>query len=210
MGGAGAAAAAVVVAGSSPPFLLSSPSVAPSGASLAARLLPDARIPPQWTLSEPISAADMERLLAVADAVRFQDRLPFRSGLLSAERFASAFPAGFPLDLPPIPLDLESLLATDPSSLDLPTSGSVRFGDLEGARIAADCLASGALRPLRHDEVALGWAPLFSLLSSKKARLIFDLRTFNSFLSDPSFLMETLIDLPLLAAGCTVGGKLDC
>ena len=204
--------AAATVAADSPGLLEAADS---NPSALHPRLLStffpsDLAPPQQWQLAADISAEAVERAVAIAQLVARQDSTPFRAGLLSQDRIAAAFPAGFSLDLPPIPLTLAAIADPSAAFSDLPTAGRRRRFDADAAPLIEKCLASGALRRLRAAERPLGWAPLFSVLSSHKTRLIFDLRAFNACLSDPAFVMETLLDLPALAAGCVVGGKLDC
>ena len=69
---------------------------------------------------------------------------------------------------------------------------------------------SGALKPVPdHERDRTLCLPLFALNQGEKWRLIYDARVLNKSLSDPTFLMETLFDLPLLSAGMNYVGKLD-
>jgi hypothetical protein len=71
-------------------------------------------------------------------------------------------------------------------------------------------LKSGALEKVPDDErLSTNCLPLFAVVQDTKCRLIYDARNLNSSLSDPSFVMETVFDLPTLAEGMRFVGKLD-
>jgi hypothetical protein len=96
-------------------------------------------------------------------------------------------------DGPPDPFVLQG------KPLDSTTSGDFK-----------EAVACSALFPIPADEAhRITISPLFSIYQTDKTRLIFDLRQLNSSASDPSFGMETLFDLPALAARARFASKID-
>jgi hypothetical protein len=53
------------------------------------------------------------------------------------------------------------------------------------------------------------WSPLFVVKQGQRHRLIFDLRRFNAQLRHFGFTLETLADIPALAARCAFASKID-
>ena len=195
-----------------------SPAVLASQPDPNLRLLPNATLPAQWRLG-PTDPDVTTALLGVADAITAHAtrHTPFVAGRLRTADFERALlPYDDVPDLPrPILLPVALAAVTDGGDVEeQPTPPRwlrrrrARQAPQELRDAAADVIASKAMSMLR-DEEARGWAPLFTVEQGEKHRLIYDLRCLNSSLADPSFTMETLTDLPLIAAGCLYGGKLD-
>jgi hypothetical protein len=69
---------------------------------------------------------------------------------------------------------------------------------------------SGALQLVpSEDRNSTLCLPLFAIQQEEKLRLIYDARFLNAALSDPSFEMETVFDIPSIASGMHFIGKLD-
>ncbi len=181
-------------------------------------LLPDATLPSQWLLC--VTDDDITtRLLAVAAAITAQAPRPaFTAGLLRTADFDRALlPYADIPDLPrPLQLPVDLAAVTDGGAQPTVDASPPRWLRRQRARrapqelrqAAADVVAARAMSLIDPTEVR-GWAPLFTVEQGDKHRLIYDLRQLNASLADPTFQMETLVDLPLIAAGCRVGGKLD-
>jgi hypothetical protein len=114
----------------------------------------------------------------------------------------------------PVPLRLQDVMDnTDPSAFpeqQLQTSTKPRpFDEFALAEFTKHC-ESRALRPVPFDDpLPTLCLPLFAVQQESKNRLIFDARVLNASLSNPSFEMETVFDVPALAEGMTLIGKLD-
>lgn len=184
----------------------------PAGAAWAS-VLP-AGVPPEW-IPDPDPRATV---LAAFGGLRLvsllQDLGPFRAAGMSLQRIQDMFAArGFVNpDLPPMPLSLSDICDVAFPDLRLPVSGPLPAPSAATTAAAAEfdkAVAAGAVEPLAFGDLAQSWAPLFAIWQTSKYRLIFDLRTLNASLRDPSFEMETVLDIPALTAGCKVGTKLD-
>ena len=182
-------------------------------ASVWQHVLPSG-VPDEWCL-DPLAHSP---LLAAYGGLRLvsllQDLGPFRAARLSLDRLREFFAArGFiSPDLPPIPLSLSDITAIAFPDMHLPTTGRIPPASAAASAAASEfekAAACGAVEPLAFGDMPQSWAPLFAIWQSTKYRLIFDLRTLNAHLLDPSFHMETILDIPALTAGCRVGTKLD-
>ena len=110
--------------------------------------------------------------------------------------------------LPPIPISLADVSAVDLEEVRSLPRPFRRHMTRELRAEAAKAIGCRALRHARLEHL-IHAAPLFTVWQRIKYRLVYDLRIFNSVCDDATFRMETLSDVPIIAAGCKVGGKLD-
>ena len=132
--------------------------------------------------------------------------------MLKFPRIAAALQraGGHVRDLPHLPLRLADAMRdrerTDKLTTYLPRSVR-RQVTREIREHASDAILCGALAEVA---VVNAVSPLFVVQQRLRSRLIYDLRSVNAALTgDPHFSMESLYDIPTIAAGCRVGGKLD-
>jgi len=157
----------------------------------------------------------MDILRQTRERIVAQDQGPFVAGLLTFPRVAAAVQraGGIVSRLPRIPLRLLDV-AADPSRtehlVDLLPRPARRQITRELQAAFKKAVDVGAVRPLADEAIIRAIAPLFTVHQSDKDRLIYDLRALNaSITDDPTFSMQTIYDVPAIAAGCTVGGKAD-
>ena len=166
-------------------------------------------VPEHWR-SAPVPP-DLQALLDGARAlIAAQETEPFIAGSLCGTRLNKvlstrcpglSIPISFPIDVadifpdgPPAPFHLHSRRLAEQCADDFNSAVNLQ-----------------ALRPLSNtdDPSSIAISPLFSVWQDAKSRLIFDLRELNLSASNPSFQMETLWDLPALAARAKFASKID-
>lgn len=178
-------------------------------------MMPGGWSPPSLSVTDIIAAAPALAVLRdLADAIRRIDSTTFTAAQFDSSRLMNTIRTEYPdiadsLPAPPrTPIGLDQITSAERSELDrLPrhTRRSLAREVIDAASKATGC---GALRNTPLSRIQ-HFAPLFAVWQRVKWRLIYDLRSFNSLSDDPHFRMETLADVPLIARGCLVGGKLD-
>jgi hypothetical protein len=148
----------------------------------------------------------ISRLQAVYRRLEVDSEAPFRAGLLVQSRVEAVL--GNRLEYS-IPLPLSEVIEAD-SQFEVQQVQCNRPFAEDSLPEFRKHVQSGALVPVPdHELESTLFLPLFAIQQEAKCRLIFDARLLNAALSDPSFAMETIFDLPCLAEGMQFVGKLD-
>ena len=167
-------------------------------------------MPAHWILGSDCCPADWESFEACYDSVLQQDTSPFRAAQLVESRVLGALNAGrsVPVALQfPIPIGISDVFDQLPRlSTSAPIGRRHSLPTFEMTREFTALVEQGALLPSVSVDA---WSPLFTIDQADKVRLIFDLRALNESVSDPSFAMETLAQVPSFASGARVMLKLD-
>lgn len=109
---------------------------------------------------------------------------------------------------PTTPIDLDQITSAEQRELSSLPRAQRRALAKEVTDAVSKAMDCGALKRTPIAKI-LHCAPLFAVWQRVKWRLIYDLRMFNLFSNDPAFHMETIADVPNIARGCKVGGKID-
>jgi hypothetical protein len=172
----------------------------------------DPSVPDYWRAVD-LPSDFFLRLCTVRATLQDDEQRPFQAAELDAARIRSVLqsrvgPLDSPAPLPNIPVEVSDVFPDGRhiSPFRIPCR---RLDDTAAADFALACDLN-ALFPVDPDTEALvSISPLFSVCQESKTRLIFDLRALNSFALEPGFAMETLLDVPALAACAKFACKID-
>jgi hypothetical protein len=147
---------------------------------------------------------------SIIDDVAAQDSGPFTAGSLRFGKLLSALRARDPEGSLPNFLPVRLADIADPEWEDTSRGQSPRRATPDAATLTDFNMAIrlGAVVEVRAVDIDF-FSPMFSLEQGEKTRLIFDLRSLNAALLDPSFKMETLLDLPALVGKARFASKID-
>lgn len=177
-------------------------------------LVPEGWAIPSLSPADAVAAcASLNVLRELAATIRRIDSNPFVAGQFSSEQLMRVVRKNYPdlVDVPnppSTPIDLKQVTEAELKELNALPRPARRAAAREVRDAVAKATGCGALRatPLARIQHC---APLFAVWQRVKWRLIYDLRIFNTLSIDPSFTMETVADVPTIARGCRVGGKID-
>ena len=185
-------------------------------------LVDDDRIGVQWLAAPTPTPDDIAMLRQIRNVIEAQDEGPFISGLLNFPTVARALhrAGGHVAALPHIPFRLLDAIADRVSTdkPDVPTDEAVSLLGLlpratrrqVTAELRKEVDSAVAVGALAEVAVLRAVAPLFVIRQGTRDRLIYDLRVLNHLITGNQFFgMETVFDVPNVAHGCRVGGKLD-